>query len=103
LNPDNLKTTGMNTSENNQIIATDLRLEESLFYAVLEDGREIGVPYSWFWRLEQATLEQRKSWRFIGGGTGIHWEDIDEGISIEGMLKGKPQNPARFPKSMFTA
>jgi hypothetical protein len=93
----------LTTLENNQITATDLRLEASLFYAVLADGREIGVPYSWFWRLEQATLEQRKNWRLIGGGTGIHWEDIDEDISVAGMLKGKPQNPARAPKSMVTA
>ncbi|WP_420459583.1 DUF2442 domain-containing protein [Neolewinella sp.] len=90
----------MNTSEktNNEPLATDVRIEAERFYAVLEDGREIGVPYDWFWRLAKATEEQRGNWRFIGKGAGIHWEDIDEDISIKGILKGKPENPARPPK-----
>lgn len=93
----------MSTSDFDEIRATDVRIEEQLFYAILEDGREIGVPYNWFWRLEEATQEQRKNWRFIGKGFGIHWEDIDEDISIAGILKGKPQNPAKRPKSTATA
>ena len=78
--------------KNNPIKAVDVRLEDRLFYTVLEDGREIGVPYSWFWRLEQASVEQRRNWRFIGDGTGIHWEDIDEDIYVLGLLEGKPEN-----------
>lgn len=90
----------MNTSESNRIIARDLRIEENLFYAILEDGREIGVPYSWYWRLAEATPEERRNWRFIGQGEGIHWEDIDEDISIAGMLRGRPDNPAKPPRSV---
>ncbi len=72
----------------------NVRIEPQRFYVHLEDGREIGVPYDWYWRLAQATLEQLKNWRFIGGGFGIHWEDIDEDISIAGILKGnKDPNP----------
>ena len=93
----------MNTLKNNEIKALDVRLEEKLFFAILEDGRQIGVPYAWFWRLEKATEEERKNWRFIGGGTGIHWEDLDEDISIMGILKGKPENPAQPSKSMAIA
>ncbi len=52
----------------------------------LDDGREIAVPLDWFPRLREATLEQRNNWRLIGGGEGIHWEDIDEDILIEGLL-----------------
>lgn len=89
----------MNTLENREVKAIDVRLTKHLFYAILEDGREIGVPYSWFWRLEQASEQALKNWRFIGGGTGIHWEDIDEDVSIQGLLKGKPQNPAQAPQS----
>ncbi len=84
------------------IQATDVRIEENMFYAILVDGREIGVPYNWFWRLDEASDQERKNWRFIGQGEGIHWEDIDEDISIAGMLKGKPENPAKRPKSLAT-
>ena len=93
----------MNTSDNNPIKVIDVRIAENLFYAILEDGREIGVPYDWFWRLEQASEEQRNNWSFIGGGRGIHWEDVDEDISIVGILKGKPENPARAPESLEAA
>lgn len=72
--------------------ATDVRIEEDMFYIKLEDGRDIGVPYAWFWRLAQASSEQRRNWRFIGGGFGIHWEDIDEDISVAGIIMGR-KNP----------
>lgn len=79
----------MNTlAEITDIRAIEVRIEQSMFYVVLEDGRQIGVPYSWFWRLEDATEAQRKNWRFISGGYGIHWEEIDEDISIAGIIKG---------------
>ena len=61
-------------------------LSNKLFVA-LADGREIAVPLSWFPSLEQATETERNNWRFIGQGRGIHWEDIDEDISISGLLK----------------
>lgn len=69
--------------------AVNVRTEQTLFYVMLEDGRELGVPYSWYWRLAAATVEERSNWHFIGGGTGIHWEDIDEDISVVGLLQGK--------------
>jgi len=52
----------------------------------LEDGRSLSVPLEWFPRLRDATPEQRSHWRFIGPGTGIHWPDIDEDISVAGLL-----------------
>lgn len=95
----------MNTSETNypDPIAVDVRIELDRFYVLLLDGREVGVPYDWFWRLEQATEEARKNWRFIGKGSGIHWEDIDEDISVKGILKGKPIYPARPPREEVVA
>lgn len=72
----------------NEARATGLRIEADKFYVQLEDGREIGVPYDWYWRLNQATDEQRKDWRFISDGYGIQWESVDEDISIAGILKG---------------
>lgn len=55
----------------------------------LIDGRSISVPIEWFPRLVHATAEERTRWRLIGNGQGIHWEDIDEDISVEGLLVGK--------------
>jgi hypothetical protein len=87
-------TNGMSTlAEIKQVKAKHIRLELSLFYVELEDGREIGVPYSWFWRLAGATKEQLGKWRLIGQGAGIHWEELDEDISVMGLLQGK-KNPA---------
>ena len=54
--------------------------------AVLADGREISVPLAWLPRLREATVEQRRNWRLIGGGVGIHWPDVDEDISAASLL-----------------
>ena len=53
---------------------------------VLADGREVTAPLEWFARLRDATDVQRQNWRLIGGGIGIHWEDVDEDISVESLL-----------------
>jgi hypothetical protein len=71
------------------IQATDVRLEQERFYVLLEDGREIGIPYEWFPRLAGASQEDLSKWRFIGGGAGLHWEELDEDISVMGLLKGR--------------
>ncbi|CAN1213181.1 DUF2442 domain-containing protein [Tumidithrix helvetica PCC 7403] len=54
------------------------------------DGRTIIVPLTWYPRLLKATPEQRLKWKICGGGYGIHWEEIDEDLSTEGMLRGLP-------------
>ena len=56
----------------------------------LMDGRIITVPLAWYPRLFNATPEQRLKWEVCGGGYGIHWEEIDEDLSTEGMLRGSP-------------
>ncbi len=56
----------------------------------LRDGRTISVPLVWYPRLLNATPAQRKNWRVAGGGYGIHWPDIDEDLSTEGLLRGAP-------------
>jgi len=61
----------------------------------LSDGRTISVPLTWFPRLLYASTEERKNWRLIGKGQGIHWEDIDEDISVEGLLAGKPSGESQ--------
>ena len=62
--------------------------------AWLADGRVISVPLAWSWRLSDATPAQRGNWQLIGHGTGVHWPDVDEDISADGMLTG---GPARRP------
>jgi len=64
--------------------------------AQLADGRTISVPLSWSWRLSEATPKQRARFEIIGNGCGIRWPEIDEDISVEGMLHGVP---ARRPAS----
>jgi hypothetical protein len=54
--------------------------------ADLADGRTITVPLAWFPRLAHGTVSERANWRFIGCGTGIHWPDLDEDISVESLL-----------------
>ena len=58
--------------------------------AHLVDGRVISVPLAWSWRLADATPAQRANWELIGNGHGVHWPDVDEDISAEGMLTGIP-------------
>jgi hypothetical protein len=61
----------------------------------LSDGRTISVPLAWFPRLVHATPEERNNWRLIGKGSGMHWEDLDEDISVEGLLAGKPSGESQ--------
>lgn len=73
----------------------EVRVTEDSITATLVDGRVISVPLAWSWRLSEATPKQRAHYEIIGDGQGIHWPDIDEDISAEGMLYGIP---ARKPK-----
>jgi hypothetical protein len=73
----------------------DIQVTEDEIIAHLVDGRTISVPLAWSWRLSEATPDQRQHFDIIGDGQGIHWPDIDEDISVEGMLCG---SPARRPK-----
>ena len=70
----------------------------------LSDGRTISVPLAWFPRLLHSTPEERNNWRLIGKGHGIHWEEIDEDISIEGLLAGRPSGESQgsFKKWLTT-
>ncbi len=67
-------------------MAINVLFSEIKMTILLEDGRELSVPLEWFPRLRNATQEQLRNWRFIGNGEGIHWEDLDEDISVEKLL-----------------
>jgi hypothetical protein len=68
----------------------DVRFSEDTLTVDLLDGRSISVPLVWYPRLLSATAEQRANWRLAGGGFGIHWPDVDEDLSTEGLLRGAP-------------
>jgi hypothetical protein len=68
-------------------LAVDVNCTNDMLHVVLADGREIAVPLAWFPRLEEAASKDRKNWRLIGGGLGIHWESLDEDISVESLLR----------------
>jgi hypothetical protein len=67
--------------------AVSVQTDSSLLRVTLADGRELAAPLEWFPRLRDATPEQRLNWRFIGRGQGIHWPDVDEDISVTGLLR----------------
>ena len=77
-----------------------MEVSEETITAHLVDGRVISVPLAWSWRLSDATPAQRANWRLIGDGHGVHWPDVDEDISAEGMLTGTPAPRARELKAI---
>lgn len=76
-------------------LAECLKVNEDTLSVDLSDGRTILVPLAWFPRLAHATAEERKNWRLIGKGHGIHWDDLDEDISVEGLLAGRPSSESQ--------
>ena len=71
-----------------------VHLHDDSFSVDLVDGRTITIPYAWYPRLLHATPDQRSNWRIAGGGYGIHWPEIDEDLSTEGLLRGAPAPPS---------
>ena len=81
----------MNTAvQIQEVRIKDISITEDTITAQLMDGRTISVPLAWSWRLSEATPTKRANWEIIGDGYGVHWPDIDEDISAEGMLYGIP-------------
>jgi uncharacterized protein DUF2442 len=67
-------------------LAVEVAFTDTMLPVVLAARREVSSPLAWFPRLLNATAEQRRSWRLIGGGIGIRWDSIDEDISVESLL-----------------
>jgi hypothetical protein len=76
--------------ETREALATRVEVNDDAVSVELADGRTITVPLAWYPRLGHATIEERGSWRLIGGGRGIHWPAIDEDISVANLLAGQP-------------
>lgn len=73
---------------NTEPMATDVVFDDAFFRVVLDDGRELSVPIDWFPKLGKANAAQRANWRLIGRGVGIHWPEVDEDISVLGLIAG---------------
>ena len=82
---------------------TDVRFDEDTLSVDLLDGRTISVPLAWYPRLLHATPQQRSNWKIAGGGFGIHWPDIDEDLSTEGLLRGLPAPHVGVSKTVSAA
>lgn len=87
----------MTTAANSEPRIIRLEVTEDTLTAQLADGRTISVPLAWSWRLAKATPAQRQHFEIIGIGEGVHWPDIDEDISVRGMLQGVPACPPKKP------
>lgn len=73
----------------------DVKVTDDVLSVSLKDGRTITVPLAWYPRLLAATPQQRSNWNVSGGGYGIHWPEIDEDLSTEGLLRGAPAPRAK--------
>ena len=80
----------MTTAVNTEARIQSATVSEDEISAHLTDGRTISVPLAWSWRLSEATPEQRSQFEIIGSGSGIRWPEIDEDLSVAGMLHGIP-------------
>ena len=84
--------------ESSEALAIDVSCSDDSLIVVLDDGRTVSVPLVWFPRLLAATPQERKNWESIGGGVGMHWEAIDEDISVASLLQ-----PDKFMRLANTA
>ena len=73
----------------------DVALTGDTLTVELEDGRTLSVPLAWYPRLAHASPDERNNWRVIGAGAGIHWEELDEDISIENLIAGQPSGESQ--------
>ncbi len=87
----------MNTStfEYGSVLAQKVEVTPDSLTVQLSDGRTISAPLVWYPRLLEGTREEHGNWELIGGGTGIHWPDLDEDISVEGLILGRPSGESR--------
>lgn len=87
----------MNTSQTELAVAKaqNISVTEDTLTVDFKDGRSISVPLAWYPRLVYGTPKERNNWRLIGDGEGIHWPDLDEDLSVEGLLLGRPSGESQ--------
>jgi hypothetical protein len=77
------------------VSAQNVKVTDDALIVDLSDGRTVSVPLAWFPRLLHGTQQERETWRLIGDGEGIHWPDLDEDISVENLILGKPSGESQ--------
>ena len=77
------------------VSAQNVQVTDEALIVDLSDGRTMSVPLAWFPRLLHGTPEERNKWRLIGDGEGIHWPELDEDISVENLILGKPSGESQ--------
>jgi hypothetical protein len=77
------------------VSAQNVQVTDDALIVDLSDGRTVSVPLAWFPRLLHGSPEERNKWRLIGDGEGIHWPDLDEDISVENLILGKPSGESQ--------
>src|SRR5215211_4785728 len=77
------------------VSAQNVQVTDNALIVDLSDGRTVSVPLAWFPRLLHGTQEERNTWRLIGEGEGIHWPALDEDISVENLILGKPSGESQ--------
>lgn len=77
------------------VSAQNVQVSDDALTVDLSDGRTVSVPLAWFPRLLHGKPEERNTWRLIGDGEGIHWPDLDEDISVEDLILGKPSGESQ--------
>ncbi len=87
----------MSTSANeiSKPVAMTVDVTDDTISVELSDGRNISAPLTWYPRLEHATSKERKNWELLGSGSGIHWPEVDEDISVESLVAGRPSNESQ--------
>ena len=85
----------MSIVESSEPRIREVKVTSDAIIAYLMDGRVLSVPLAWSWRLSEATPRQRARFRLIGDGQGVHWPDIDEDISVENLLAGRPSGESQ--------
>lgn len=78
-----------------EVLATNLRFTDESLIVDLADGRTITVPLSWYPRLAHATKEERDNWEMLFDGEGFSWRDLDEDLSVDGFIKGRPSGESK--------
>jgi len=77
------------------VSAQNVKVTDEALIVDLSDGRTVSVPLAWFPRLLHGTQQERDKWRLIGDGEGIHWHELDEDISVENLILGKPSGESQ--------
>ncbi|MDO9227104.1 MAG: DUF2442 domain-containing protein [Pseudomonadota bacterium] len=85
----------VSTIEIDMPMAVDVSVSDDTLSVDLRDGRSISVPLAWYPRLANGSARERGNWRLIGQGSGIHWEELDEDISLIGLLEGRPSGESQ--------